>query len=104
MQLSVKALLQPFNVGLSRKAADDDNETTQDDNGDQTIFEDDEEHKEHGKEQAEEVDYKDDNIDELAELSKDEQTWVLEETMAVQDTVTKVSHPIMNQKMFSFSY
>ena len=104
MQLSVKALLQPFNVGLSRKAADDDDETTQDNNGDQTIFEDGEEHKEDDKEQAEKVDYKDDNIDELAELSKDEQTWVLEETMAVQDTVTKQSHPIMNQKMFSFSY
>jgi hypothetical protein len=50
------------------------------------------------------VDYEDNNIDELAELSEDEQTQVLEETTAVWDTVTKVSHPITKQKMFTFSY
>ena len=105
LQLSAKALLQPFNIGLSGKATDDNDEIPQDDDGDQAIFEDDEGDgdEEDEEEQAEEADYEDDNIDELAALSKDEQTRVLEETVAVRDTVTKVNNPITKQKMVAFS-
>jgi hypothetical protein len=38
LQLSVKALLKPFNIGLSKKATDDDNNVTQDDNSDPVLF------------------------------------------------------------------
>src|ERR1700723_4639183 len=43
LQLSAKALLKPFNIGLSGKATDDDEEFTQDDDGDPVMSEDDEE-------------------------------------------------------------
>jgi len=84
LQLSAKALLKPFNIGLSGKATDDDNDPTM-------VEDDDEGDKE---EQADEDDYEDDNIDELEELSKDEQNQVLQETAAVHETITKVSNPI----------
>jgi TATA-binding protein-associated factor Taf7 len=105
VQLSAKALLKPFNVGLSGKAMDDDNEITQDNDGDLAIFEDegDEEDEDDEEEQADKVDDEDDNIDELEELSEDEQNWVLEDTAIVRDTVTKVSNPITKQKMYAFS-
>ena len=105
LQLSTKALLKPFNVGLSRKAMDDDNEITQDNDGDLAIFEDerDEEGEDDEEEQANEVDDEDDNIDELEELNEDEQNQVLEDTAVVRDTVTKVSNPITKQKMYAFS-
>jgi hypothetical protein len=48
-------------------------------------------------------DVEDDNIDELQELSEDEQKQLLEETAAVCETVTKVHmYTIMKQKMFAF--
>ena len=88
LQLSAKALLKPFNVGLSRKVTDDDNEITGDNDGILATFEDDEEGKE---EQADDEDNEDDNIDELEVLNKDKQKPVLEETTAVCNAVTKVS-------------
>ena len=103
LQLSAKALLKPFNIGLSGKATDDDNEITQDNDDNLAIFEDDEGDEEDEEEQAEEVDDEDDNTNELAALSEDEQKRVLEETTVVCDTVTKVSNPITKQKMFAFS-
>ena len=105
LQLSAKALLKLFNVGLSGKAMDDNNEITQDNDGNLAIFDDegDEEDEEDEKEQADEVDDKDNNIDELEELNEDEQNQVLEDTAVVCDTITKVSNPIMKQKMYAFS-
>ena len=41
LQLSAKALLKPFNIGLSRKVTDDDDEFTQDDDSDLVMFEND---------------------------------------------------------------
>ena len=69
---------------------DDNNEITQDNDGILAMFEDDEEDKE-DKEEVDDEDDEDDNINELDTLSKDEQKWVLEETTAVCNAVTKVS-------------
>jgi hypothetical protein len=94
LQLSAKALLKPFNIGLSGKTTDDDDEITQDDDGNLATFEDDEEGEEGEEDEEEQDNDKDDendNIDELEVLSEDEQQQVLEETAAVRDTVTKVS-------------
>jgi hypothetical protein len=85
VQLSAQALLKPFNIGLSGKATDDEHEVTQENDGNLAAFEDDK------------VDDEDDNIDELEELSEDEKNRVLEETMVVRETVTKVSNPIMKR-------
>jgi hypothetical protein len=107
LQLSAKALLKPFNVGLSGKATDNDNEFAQDNDGDPAMFEDNNEDENENEgdeeEQGDDEDDEDDNIDELAVLSQDEQKRVLEETVIVRDTVTKVSSPISKQKMFAFS-
>ena len=101
LQLSAKALLKPFNIGLSGNVADDDDHSTQDDNGDSAIVEDDEEDEGDEEERAE--DDEDDNINELEELSEDERSQVLEETTVVRETVTKVSNLILKQNMFAFS-
>ena len=103
LQLSVKALLKPFNVGLSRKVTDDDNEFTQDNDGNPAMFEENDKDKGDEEEQGEDEDDEDNNIDELAVLSQDEQKQVPEETAIVHNTVTKVSSPISKQKMFTFS-
>ena len=97
LQLSAKTLLKPFNIGLSGNVTDDDDHSTQDDNGDSAIVEDDEEDEGDEEERAE-----DDNINELEELSEDEQSQVLEETTVVRETVTKVSNLILKQNMFAF--
>jgi len=47
------------------------------------------------EEQANDDDDEDDNIDELEELNKDEQNWVLQETTVVRETITKVSNPFL---------
>jgi hypothetical protein len=90
----LKALLKPFNIGLSEKATDDDNNVTQDDNSDPVLFEDedDEGGEEDEEEQPDKEDTEDDDVDELEELSEDEQNWVLEETAVIRATVTKVSN------------
>jgi hypothetical protein len=97
--------MKPFNVGLSGKVTDDDNEFAQDNDSDPAMFEDDDEDKNKGdeEEQGDNEDDEDNNVDELAALSQDEQKQVLEETVIVCDTVTKVSSPILKQKMFAFS-
>jgi len=86
LQLSAKALLKPFNIGLSGKVMDDDNDPAMVmDGGDEGDEE----------EQAnDDDDDEDDNIDELEELNKDEQNQVLQETAVVHETITKVSNPI----------
>ena len=103
LQLSAKALLKPFNVGLSGNATDDDDKVAQDNDDNPVIFEDDRDKgdDEDEEELADDVDDKDDNIDELGELSKDEQNQVLEETVVVRETITKVSIPNAKRKMFA---
>ena len=100
LQLSTQALLNPFNIGLSGNETDDDNQPTQDNDGDLAMVEDDEEDEE---EQAEGEDDEDDNINELEELSEEECCQVLQETVVVRETVTKVSNLIMKQNVFAFS-
>ena len=101
LQLSAKALLKPFNIGLSGKAADNNNKITPDDDGNLTTSVDDEgdkedeEDEENEDEQAGDKDDKDDNINELEELSEDEKNQAVEETAVVHETVTKVSDPIV---------
>jgi len=94
LQLSAKALLKPFNIGLSGKATDDNNELTQDDDNDPAMVGDGGD-KEDEEEQASEDNDEDDNIDELEELNEDEWNRVLQETAVVHETVTKVSNPIL---------
>ena len=107
LQLSAKALLKPFNIGLSGKATDDDDELTQDDDNDLAMVENDEdegnEEEQADEDDDDEDDEDDDNIDELEKLSEDEQNRVLQETTVVRKTITKVSNPILKQKMFAFS-
>jgi len=77
--------LKPFNIGLSGKVMDDDNDPAMVmDGGDEGDEE----------EQADDDDDEDDNIDELEELNKDEWNQVLQETAVVHETITKVSNPI----------
>ena len=94
LQLSAKALLKPFNIGLSGKATDDNNELTQDDDNDPAMVGDGGD-KEDEEEQASEDNDEDDKIDELEELNEDEWNRVLQETAVVHETVTKVSNPIL---------
>ena len=108
LQLSAKALLKPFNIGLSGKATDDDDELTQDDDNDLAMVENDEDEGNEEEQADEDDDDEDDdddndNIDELEKLSEDEQNRVLQETTVVRETITKVSNPILKQKMFAFS-
>jgi hypothetical protein len=94
LQLSAQALLKPFNVGLSGNVMDDDNQSTQDDDGDLVMVEDDkdEEDEEGQAKDKDDEDDEDDNINELEELSEEEQCQVLQETAVVRETVTKVSN------------
>ena len=99
--------MKPFNIGLSGKATDDDDELTQDDDNDLAMVENDEdegnEEEQADEDDDDEDDEDDDNIDELEKLSEDEQNRVLQETTVVRETITKVSNPILKQKMFAFS-
>ena len=95
LQLSAQALLKPFNVGLSGNVTDDDNQSTQDDNGDRVMVEDDEEDEDgqaKDEDNKDNEDNEDDNINELEELSEEERCQVLQETTVVRETVTKVSN------------
>jgi hypothetical protein len=102
LQLSAKALLKPFNIGLSGNATDDNNEIAQDNNSDLGMLEDEEQDKGSEKDKKEQIEKEDaeDNIDELKDLSEDEQKWVLEETAVVCETVTKVSNPKHSRYLF----
>lgn len=91
MQLSAKSLLAPLNPAISQKATQDDEMPEEDD--DQPLPEDDAEDDEDNKEEdVEEEEDEDDGINELEELSEDEQVQVLEDTAEVRKTVTKVSY------------
>ena len=90
----MKALLDPFNPAISHKATQDDKMSEGDDD-DLLLPEHEEEDskedsKEDVKEDVNEKDNEDDNINELEELSEDEQAKVLEDTAGVHETVTKV--------------
>lgn len=92
LQLSAKALLRPFNIGLSAgKATDDSDEIDQDDEDNIAVFEDDEDEGDDGDDGQGEEDDPNDNIDELGILDEDERNQVLEDTTVVRDTITKVS-------------
>ena len=84
MQLSAKSLLAPLNPAISQKATQDD-EMPEDDAEDEDDNDNDEEN-------VEEDNDVDDGINELEELSEDEQAQVLKNTAEVRETVTKVSH------------
>ena len=75
LQLSTQALLKPFNVGLSGNATDDDNVQSTQDDSDLAMVEDDKEDEEGQAE--DDSDKKDNNINELRELSKEEWCQVL---------------------------
>jgi len=84
MQLSAKSLLAPLNPAISQKATQDD-EMPEDDAEDEDDNDNDEEN-------VEEDNDVDDGINELEELSEDEQAQVIKNTAEVHETDTKVSH------------
>jgi hypothetical protein len=92
MQLSAKSLLVPLNPAISQKATQDDEMPEEDE--DQPLLEDDaeDEDDDDDEENVEEDNDADDGINELEELSEDEQAQVLKNTAEVRETVTKVSH------------
>ena len=101
LQLFTKALLAPFNPAISQKATQDDKMPEEGDD-DQLLPEDDTEDDEDDSEEgAKKNDDEDNDINELDELSENEQVQVLENTVEVHETVTKVSY--MKQKMFAFA-
>jgi hypothetical protein len=70
LQLSTQALLKPFNVSLSGNVTDNDNQSTQDDDGDLVMVEDDKEDEEDEEGQAKDEDNEDgedNNINKLEE-------------------------------------
>jgi hypothetical protein len=102
LQLSVKALLKPFNIGLSGNATDDNNEVAQDNNSDLGMLEDEEQDEGSEEDEEEQIEKEDaeDDINKLKDLSEDEQNWVLEETAIVCETVTKVRNPKNSRYLF----
>ena len=89
IQLSATAFLKPFNMALSRKAADK-VEVSEEDAKEELVLEIKEEDKDEGEDDDDQDD-KDDSIDELQELTKSEREQVLENTAVVCQTVTKVT-------------
>jgi hypothetical protein len=94
LQLSAKALLKPFNIGLSENATDNNNEVAQDNNSDLGMLKDEEQDKGSEEDKEEQIEKEDaeDDINELKDLSEDEQNRVLEDTAVVRETITKVSN------------
>ena len=91
LQLSAKSLLAPLNPAISRKATEDDEMPEEDD--EMPLPENDEEDDEDDEEEdVQEDDDEDDGINELEELSEEEQAQVLDNTAEVRNTVTKVSY------------
>jgi hypothetical protein len=96
LQLSAKTLLAPFNTAISSKAVQDDELLEGDSDG--LMVEDKEDDELAGEDgiegdvegDIEEKDDADDGINELEELSEDEQGQVLESTAVVREMVTKV--------------
>jgi hypothetical protein len=94
LQLSAKSLLTLFNPAISQKATQDDKMLEEGDDN-QLLPEDDteeEDGKDNSEEDVEKNDDKDNNINELEELSENKQVQVLENTVEVHKTVTKVSY------------
>ena len=89
IQLSATTLLKPFNMALSRKAADE-VEVSEEDAKEELVLEIKEEDKDEGEDDDDQDD-KDNSIDELQELTKSERERVLENTAVVCQTVTKVT-------------
>jgi hypothetical protein len=91
LQLSAKALIKLFNVGMSsKKSIGDDDESSEGDDGMPGLEDIDEDEDEGEGEVAEREDAEDD-IDELEELSESERDKVISETAAVREAVSKVS-------------
>ena len=89
IQLSATTLLKPFNMALSRKAADE-VEVSEEDAKEELVLEIKEEDKDEGEDDDDQDD-KDNSIDELQELTESERERVLENTAVVCQTVTKVT-------------
>jgi len=77
LQLSAKALLKPFNAALSDKTTEDDEQVT----NDFTIFEDEGGDEGEDEEQLNDMDA-DHGIDDLQDLSEDDQNQIMAETAA----------------------
>ena len=107
LQLSTKALLKPFNVALSGLATSDD-EFNEDEDGNMTTLANEEndigDNEELNEEaDVEDVDVKDDDIDELDELHHNEWNKLLKETTLVCEVVTKVCIQTWKLHMFRCS-
>ena len=91
LQLSAKSLLAPFNTAISQVVTQDDATPEEDD---ELIPEDDieDDDDDNPEEDAEDNDDKDNGINKLEELSKNERAQVLENTAEVRETVIKVSN------------
>ena len=89
IQLSATTLLKPFNMALSRKAADE-VEVSEEDAKEELVLEIKEEDKDEGEDDDDQDD-KDDGIGKLQELTESEWEQVLENTAVVCQTVTKVT-------------
>ena len=92
LQLSVKTLIKPFNVGMGKttEANIDDMpalEDFEDDNTDEENGVDDDGGNGAGQEDYDNVE---DEVDEFAELSQDEQDQIVNDTVAVQQAVSKL--------------
>ena len=89
IQLSATNLLKPFNMALSRKAADE-VEVSEEDDKEELVLEIKEEDKDEGEDDDDQDD-KDDGIGKLQELTESEREQVLENTAVVCQTVTNVT-------------
>ena len=89
IQLSATTLLKPFNMALSRKAAD--KVEASEENAEEELVPEIEEEDEDEGEDDDDQDDEDDGIDKLQELTESKQEWVLENTAVVCQTVTKVT-------------
>jgi hypothetical protein len=93
LQLSSKALLKPFNIGISKES---DDEPVDDEDDDMPLLEDvdDDEEDENDVDGENECEdgtvVEDDDVDELETLTEEERAQILAETAAVHTMVTKV--------------
>ena len=94
LQLSGKVLIQPFNPGMGKAKGSIDGEgDSGHDSISDTLPDTDLEGEDLATDKAENVDENDDGIDEIEELSVDEQAALLRDTAVICSTVTKVCGP-----------
>jgi hypothetical protein len=94
LQLSGKALIQPFNPGMGKAKGSIDGEGDgRHDSISDTLPNTDLEGKDLAADEAEDVNENDDGIDEIEELPVDKQAALLRDTAVVRSTVTKVCGP-----------